>query len=37
MYGRGNFVVLANAVDSMALLCNFVVNAVRKTCVLSVQ
>lgn len=37
MYGRGNFVVLKNAVDSMALLCNFVVSAVRKTCVLEVQ
>lgn len=37
MYGRGNFVVLANATDSMTLLCNFVVNAVRKTCVLNVQ
>lgn len=37
MYGKGNFVVLQNAVDSMGLLCNFVVNAVRKSCVLEVQ
>ena len=37
MYGEGQFVVLANAADSMPLLCKFVVDAVRKTCVLDVQ
>ena len=37
MYGEGKFVVLKNAADSMPLLCKFVVEAVRKTCVLDVQ
>lgn len=37
MYGEDKFVVLNNAADSMPLLCKFVVEAVRKTCVLDVQ
>jgi len=37
MYGKDNFVVLKDASESMSLLCNFVVNAVRRTCVLDVQ
>jgi hypothetical protein len=35
MYGPGKYVVLENARNSMALMCNFIVNAVRKSCVVS--